>query len=561
MTMLRGLEKWVRVIGRLARVSLCLLCACGLMTTTAHAQLQSRLGGLAYYDTVLDITWMRDARAIMGTAWDDGSSNTDALVTWYSAMDWASQVTVSGIPGWRLPTQDVNGDGVVVECEFVSEAVCRDNQYGYMYFFNGITGENPGPFGGYLIPYGYWSSAEYVDYPEIIAWLFTFGIGQQHPLGKSYWRHAWAVRDGDIAAYKNGALAESPAGIAAYDGPTQIAYDSFDVAETTLVTGLDWYGTEHASGGYLQTEYRIYAGAPAMGALIASGTVVAERINTGTTTPQGEPIYEYSLRNLSIPLAAGSYYLGLAQHGLATATWLPSVGSPRPDDSYRESDGVLSGPLPGDQYFRVIGYGAPDADSDGIPDTMDNCLDRANPAQADKDGNGTGDACEPPRVSGIWPASAAVGDTVSLFVFGDYFEPGGTQVSVNGVALPLVQVVSAEMLIARAVIIADMFGPVSVATANGTAQGAGFGASLDGLQVSGTWPGTTTVEGRVFVFGSGFTSGTLQVRVGTTLVPLVHVLNDNLLIFVVPPEAVSAPVYVTTATEAASSPGDLNITL
>lgn len=553
-------ERWSRMIGRLAEVPLWLLCALGLVTN-AHAQLESRLGGLAYYDSVLDITWMRDARAIMGTAWDDGVSNTDALVSWHSAMDWANQVTVNGIPGWKLPTQDVNGDGVVVECEFVSEAECRDNHYGYMYFFNGVTGADPGPFDGYLIPYGYWSSAEYADYPELIAWLFTFGIGQQHPLGKSYWRHAWAVRDGDIAAFANGVFAASAAGAAPYAGPAQIAYDSFSLTGTTVVTGLDWYGSEPAAGGYTQTEYRIYAGTPATGAPVASGTAAAVRIDTGTTTPQGERIYEYSLRGLNLPLAAGSYYLALSQHGLPTAAWLAATGSPLPDDSYRSLDGALSGPLPGDQYFRVIGYRAPDADSDGIPDATDNCPDRANPGQADKDGNGTGDACEPPRLSGIWPASAAVGDTVSLFVFGDYFAPGGTLVAVNGIALPLVQVVSAEMLIARAVVTEGMFGPVSVTTANGSAQGADFGVALEGLQVSGTWPGTTTVEGRVFVFGSGFTSGALQVRVGTTLAPLVHVLNDNLLIFVVPPGAVSAPVYITTATEAASSSGDLNIAL
>lgn len=37
----------------------------------------------------------------------------------------------------------------------------------------------------------------------------------------------------------------------------------------------------------------------------------------------------------------------------------------------------------------------PDADNDGILDLVDNCPTTANPDQADTDGDGIGDACEP----------------------------------------------------------------------------------------------------------------------------------------------------------------------
>jgi urease beta subunit len=43
--------------------------------------------------------------------------------------------------------------------------------------------------------------------------------------------------------------------------------------------------------------------------------------------------------------------------------------------------------------FRLVPPG--DADSDGIPDSSDNCDDVANPDQADLDGDGQGDACDP----------------------------------------------------------------------------------------------------------------------------------------------------------------------
>lgn len=42
----------------------------------------------------------------------------------------------------------------------------------------------------------------------------------------------------------------------------------------------------------------------------------------------------------------------------------------------------------------LVGSG-PDSDSDGIPDTCDNCPNNFNPDQADIDGDGIGDACDP----------------------------------------------------------------------------------------------------------------------------------------------------------------------
>ncbi len=39
--------------------------------------------------------------------------------------------------------------------------------------------------------------------------------------------------------------------------------------------------------------------------------------------------------------------------------------------------------------------GAPDSDGDGVPDDADNCIDVANPAQTDTDGDNFGNACDP----------------------------------------------------------------------------------------------------------------------------------------------------------------------
>jgi hypothetical protein len=43
----------------------------------------------------------------------------------------------------------------------------------------------------------------------------------------------------------------------------------------------------------------------------------------------------------------------------------------------------------------------PDADSDGVPDASDNCVNVANANQKDYDQNGRGDACDPVTPSGI----------------------------------------------------------------------------------------------------------------------------------------------------------------
>ena len=42
----------------------------------------------------------------------------------------------------------------------------------------------------------------------------------------------------------------------------------------------------------------------------------------------------------------------------------------------------------------------PDTDGDGIPDSSDNCVDASNPDQADHDGDGAGDACDPAPFTG-----------------------------------------------------------------------------------------------------------------------------------------------------------------
>ena len=53
------------------------------------------------------------------------------------------------------------------------------------------------------------------------------------------------------------------------------------------------------------------------------------------------------------------------------------------------------GTAPGQSGTLVLNFRRPDADNDGVPDISDNCRFDFNPDQADTDGDGLGDACDP----------------------------------------------------------------------------------------------------------------------------------------------------------------------
>jgi len=237
-----------------------------------------------------------------------------------------------------------------------------------------------------------------------------------------------------------------------------------------------------------------------------------------------------------------------------------AFSEPEPD---QDGDGVpdssdLCPDTPAGEPVNADGCSASqlDSDGDGVSDAVDNCPLIANPGQEDKDGNGVGDACEPPQLTSFWSnGDEVVGATISMFVFGDYFDmaTGATQVYVNGIQQFLVQAVTTEMLIVRVTVTSEMIGgPVTVTTSNGSAvSSTNFGDTLPGLQITGVWPSTVTegVNASVFVFGSEFdlAPGATEVYMNGIRQYFVAVVSPEMLIVrITPTLAMTGPVEVRT---------------
>jgi len=165
-----------------------------------EGRLETALGSgvfLAYYDPNLDITWLADANAGAGSAFDDGFSTTDGKMTWANANAWAAGLSIGGVSGWRLPSADVNEDGTVVDCDGGGVAGCEDTEMGFLYWEEGITDATPGPFSN-VQSEDYWSGTEF---DSVFAWSFDFDFGFQDESDKEFRDiYAWAVRSGDAPA-------------------------------------------------------------------------------------------------------------------------------------------------------------------------------------------------------------------------------------------------------------------------------------------------------------------------------------------------------------------------
>ncbi|MDH5484389.1 MAG: VPLPA-CTERM sorting domain-containing protein [Gammaproteobacteria bacterium] len=180
-------------------------------STATNAALVERLGGLAYYDTVADLTWLADANYARTSGYD-----ANGHMTWAEANDWAAQLTVDGVGGWRLAdTVDVDNDGgtytnLYEGVDWGYNITAHSELSNMFYNVLGNTAyydtsgniqsgyglSNTGPFSN-LQSAKYWSATEYVSSTNY-AWSFDMNYGSQLGGSMDYSTFAWAVQSGDV---------------------------------------------------------------------------------------------------------------------------------------------------------------------------------------------------------------------------------------------------------------------------------------------------------------------------------------------------------------------------
>lgn len=157
------------------------------------------------YDNVLDVTWLRNARA-------------SGELTWDQANSWVASLAIGNYGGWRLPTMIDTG---AAGCDFASfgtdcgywvqtksgnltqyergQTVYSEMAHLFYVTLNSYVGlYQTGDF--LLVPHrDTWFGLEYAPDPTMV-WDFNPSDGSQGgPTAKTNHLHAMAVRDGDVA--------------------------------------------------------------------------------------------------------------------------------------------------------------------------------------------------------------------------------------------------------------------------------------------------------------------------------------------------------------------------
>lgn len=176
------------------------------LASPVRAELLPRLGGLAYYDTAADLTWLADADTARTSGYD-----ADGLMTWADAKAWAAGLDIGGVTGWRLPyTAQPDSSCSTQGSGFSLGTGCTGSELGNL-FYNVLGGEatiaitdthnaNFDLFSNIQVS-GYWSADAFAGDPTgQTAWAFGMGGVQVFVNVSTLEPRAWAVHDGDVSA-------------------------------------------------------------------------------------------------------------------------------------------------------------------------------------------------------------------------------------------------------------------------------------------------------------------------------------------------------------------------
>ncbi len=196
----------------------------------------------AYYDDVLDLTWLKDANFAKTSGYAATGVNADGKMTWAAANAWARQLSLGAYSDWRLTNLqpqnsqtgfDYNSFNYDGSSDFGYNITSPMNEIAYMFHVNlGLEGicdgasntpsncDSTGSGFHYtawdttintaslgnnitidnLMSYLYWSDLEYAPHPYL-AWAFnTYNGRQDASNGENDSLYGWAVRSGDVGA-------------------------------------------------------------------------------------------------------------------------------------------------------------------------------------------------------------------------------------------------------------------------------------------------------------------------------------------------------------------------
>jgi len=157
----------------------------------------------AYYDPEADLTWMADA-------------DVNGPMIWRGAMEWAANLNINGVTGWRLPDAPQPDPACDTQIAGVSRGFrCLGSEMGDL-FYNVLgnaaytdlcdskghckhtdgTFENKGPFTNLQNDY-YWTATSDPTDSES-AMYFDFRFGDQREVNKLFTMYAWAVHSGNV---------------------------------------------------------------------------------------------------------------------------------------------------------------------------------------------------------------------------------------------------------------------------------------------------------------------------------------------------------------------------
>lgn len=203
----------------------------------ADAALLSRASGQAYYDDILNITWVADANLAQTTGYDADGGAMD----WYTTQDWIASLNAAnylGASNWRLPQAvPVNGsswnessgvdgstdNGFNISAPGSAYPGSTASEMAHLHYntlgnpgefdiYGDVSAEcyegpqcliNAGPFAN-IQELAYWSQAIPSLADPSVTWVFYFESGDQNgsPLyvfgGEGAQHFAWAVSPGDL---------------------------------------------------------------------------------------------------------------------------------------------------------------------------------------------------------------------------------------------------------------------------------------------------------------------------------------------------------------------------